>query len=105
MFYIYRQITSEGLCVLKSLALQVAQPRLLAPLYYCALGSLGALLLDAVVNDDQRATFKVIDQESELQQQTFTAGIISLLTHTCIYVALHIVVHPQLTHAHQSSYH
>ena len=33
------------------------------------------------------------------------AGIISLLTHTCISVGLHIVVHPQLTHAHQSSYH
>ena len=34
-----------------------------------------------------------------------TAGIISLLTHTCISVGLHIVVHSRLTHAHQSSYH
>ena len=34
-----------------------------------------------------------------------TAGIISLLTHTCISVGLHIVVHLRLTHAHQSSYH
>ena len=38
-------------------------------------------------------------------EKSRTAGVISLLTHTCISVGLHIVVHPQLTHAHQSSYH
>ena len=29
-----------------------------------------------------------------------TAGIISLLTHICISVALNIIVHPKLTHEH-----
>ena len=32
-----------------------------------------------------------------------TAGIISLLTHTCNSVALSIFLHPQLTVGHQSS--
>ena len=42
---------------------------------------------------------------SSLKSETSadTAGIISLLTHTCISVASHITVHPQLTHAYQSS--
>jgi len=35
----------------------------------------------------------------------FTAGVISLLTHICISVALNIVVHPKLTYEHQSPYH
>jgi len=34
-----------------------------------------------------------------------TAGIISLLTHSCISVALNVVVHPKLTYAHQWQYH
>ena len=34
-----------------------------------------------------------------------TAGIISLLTHTCNSVALNIFLHPQLTLGHQSSCH
>ena len=34
-----------------------------------------------------------------------TPGIISLLTHSCISVALNIVVHPQLTYGYQSPYH
>ncbi len=34
-----------------------------------------------------------------------TAGIISLLAHIFISVALNIVVHPQLTYEHQSPYH
>jgi len=34
-----------------------------------------------------------------------TAGIISLLTHICIPVALNIDVHPKLTYEHQSPYH
>ena len=35
--------------------------------------------------------------------QEYTAGIISLLTHSCMSVAFNIVVHPQLTY--QSPYH
>ncbi len=37
--------------------------------------------------------------------QMSTAGIISLLTHICIPVALNIDVHPKLTHQQQSPYH
>ncbi len=33
-----------------------------------------------------------------------TAGIISLLTHICISVALNIDVHPKLTYEHRSPY-
>ena len=36
--------------------------------------------------------------------QMSTAGIISLLTHICIPVALNIDDHPKLTHQHQSPY-
>ena len=35
----------------------------------------------------------------------FTAGIISLLTHICISVALKNVVHPKVTYEHQWPYH
>ena len=34
-----------------------------------------------------------------------TAGIISLLTHVCISVAMNIVVHPKLTYEHESACH
>ena len=57
------------------------------------------------------------DQEQEITVQNLasalsfkvsaehTAGIISLLTHVCISVALNIVVHPKLTYEHESACH
>ena len=44
-----------------------------------------------------------LNESSSMPPDIYTAGIISLLTHSCMSVAFNIVVHPQLTY--QSPYH